>query len=219
VIADREFVISDYGALFTNGTFGWPAFLYTNIPGGGPGYPMGTLGLRVAVNPWEWLTLGSAVFQGNVFDQNVNRHGFRWNLNSDQGYFWINELQVRWNQGESAKGFRGRENSAHGFTRRTLQIRFSTKMAYRWLMRLRAAPPEPIPGTTVFTGFWTRWFTANRLGLSQPRASAGMESRLLLQKQAFRPPKGLPIKAPEQKFRRLLFRQRAGLHRDDPYPR
>ncbi|MGB7790444.1 MAG: carbohydrate porin [Terrimicrobiaceae bacterium] len=107
MIADREFVISDYGALFTNGTFGWPAFLYTNIPGGGPGYPMGTLGLRVAVNPREWLTLGSAVFQGNVFDQDVNRHGFRWDLNSDQGYFWINELQVRWTQGDSAKGLPG----------------------------------------------------------------------------------------------------------------
>ena len=98
--ADSEFVISDYGALFTNGTFGWPAFLYTNIPEGGPGYPMGTLGVRVAVNPWEWMTLQSAVFQGNVFAQDVNRHGFRWDLNSDLGYFWINELQVRWNQGE-----------------------------------------------------------------------------------------------------------------------
>ena len=100
--ADREFVISDYGALFTNGSFGWPAFLYTNIPEGGPGYPMGTLGIRVALNPWEWMTLQSAVFQGNVFAQDVNRHGFRWDLNSDQGYFWINELQVRWNQGTNA---------------------------------------------------------------------------------------------------------------------
>src|SRR5262245_29140226 len=101
--ADREFVISDYGALFTNGTFGWPAFLYTNIPEGGPGYPMGTLGVRVGVTPWEWMTLQSAVFQGNVFAQNVNRHGFRWNLNSDEGYFWINELQIRWNQSGKAR--------------------------------------------------------------------------------------------------------------------
>jgi porin len=100
--ADREFIISDYGALFTNGSFGWPAFVYTNIPEGGPGYPMGTLGIRVALNPWEWMTLQSAVFQGNVFAQDVNRHGFRWDLNSDQGYFWINELQVRWNQDTKA---------------------------------------------------------------------------------------------------------------------
>jgi porin len=97
ITADSEFVISDYGALFTNGTFGWPAFLYTNIPEGGPGYPMGALGVRVGVTAWEWLTFQSAAFQGNVFAQDVNRHGFRWNLNSDQGYFWINELQVRWN--------------------------------------------------------------------------------------------------------------------------
>ena len=107
MIADSEFVISDYGALFTNGTFGWPAFLYTNIPEGGPGYPMGTLFVRVAVNPWDWMTLQSAVFQGNVFAQDVNRHGFRWDLNADQGYFWINELQVRWNQGDEATGLPG----------------------------------------------------------------------------------------------------------------
>jgi porin len=107
ITADSEFIISDYGALFTNGTFGWPAFLYTNIPEGGPGYPMGTLGVRVGVNPWEWLTLQSAVFQGNVFAQNVNRHGFRWDLNSDQGYFWINELQVRWNQSGGARALPG----------------------------------------------------------------------------------------------------------------
>ena len=105
--ADSEFVISDYGALFTNGTFGWPAFLYTNIPEGGPGYPMGTLGVRVAVTPWEWMTAQSAVFQGNVFAQDVNRHGFRWDLNSDQGYFWINELQVRWNQGDNPRALPG----------------------------------------------------------------------------------------------------------------
>lgn len=107
ITADSEFVVSDYGALFTNGTFGWPAFLYTNIAEGGPGYPMGTLGVRVAVNPWEWMTLQSAVFQGNVFAQNVNRHGFRWDLNPDLGYFWINELQVRWNQGDDTKALPG----------------------------------------------------------------------------------------------------------------
>lgn len=98
--ADSEFIISDYASNFINGTFGWPAFAYTNLPEGGPGFPMGTLGIRVAVNPVDWLTVQSAVFQGNVFAQNVNRHGFRWDLDSDNGYFWINEIQGRWNQGE-----------------------------------------------------------------------------------------------------------------------
>jgi carbohydrate-selective porin OprB len=33
--ADTEFVISDYAAIFLNGTFGWPAFMYMNLPQGG----------------------------------------------------------------------------------------------------------------------------------------------------------------------------------------
>lgn len=98
--ADSEFVISDYGSLFLNGTFGWPPFLYTNLPEGGPGYPMGTLGVRVAYTPWDWVTVQSSVYQGNVFAQTANRHGFRWDLDSSNGYTWLNELQVRWNQGE-----------------------------------------------------------------------------------------------------------------------
>lgn len=113
--ADSEFVISDYGSLFINGTFGWPAFTYTNLPEGGPGYPMGTLGVRVAVSPWEWMTVQSAVFQGNVFAQNVNRHGFKWDLNSDQGYFWINEAQVRWNHSEDATALPGQAKAGAWF--------------------------------------------------------------------------------------------------------
>ena len=100
--ADSEFVISDYGSFFLNGTFGWGPFLYTNLPEGGPGYPMGTLGVRVAYNPWEWLTVQSAVFQGNPFAQDVNRHGFRWDLDSSNGYTWLNEFQFRWNQDNDA---------------------------------------------------------------------------------------------------------------------
>jgi porin len=41
--ADSEFVISDYGSLLINAAFGWPAFIYSNIPNGGPGYPVGLL--------------------------------------------------------------------------------------------------------------------------------------------------------------------------------
>ncbi len=105
--ADSEFIVSDYGSFFINGTFGWPAFAYTNLPEGGPGFPMGTLGVRVAVTPVDWLTVQSAVFQGNVFAQNVNRHGFKWDLNQDNGYFWINEIQGRWNQGEDTTALPG----------------------------------------------------------------------------------------------------------------
>jgi porin len=96
--ADSEFFISDYGSTFINGTFGWPAPAYTNIPNGGPGYPMGAPGVRLAVTPVEWFTFQTAIFEGDVFAQDVNRHGFRWRLNEKFGALWMNEAQVRWNQ-------------------------------------------------------------------------------------------------------------------------
>jgi hypothetical protein len=49
--ADTDFVISDYAAAFLNNSLGWPAFMYMNLPGGGPGYPMGTLGIRLGAQP------------------------------------------------------------------------------------------------------------------------------------------------------------------------
>jgi porin len=61
--ADTEFVTSEYGATFINSTFGWPAFMYENLPGGGPAYPMGTLGVRLAVNPSDWFKFQTAVLR------------------------------------------------------------------------------------------------------------------------------------------------------------
>ncbi len=107
LLADSEFVISDYAGTFINGTFGWPSFLYTNLPSGGPGYPMGTLGVRLALHPVEWLTFQSAVYQGNVYDQNVNRHGFRWRLDGENGLLFLNEAQARWNHREAETGLPG----------------------------------------------------------------------------------------------------------------
>jgi porin len=105
--ADSEFVISDYGSTFLNGTFGWPASMYTNLPEGGPGYPMGTLGVRLAVNPSDWFTFQTAAFQGNVYAQDVNLHGFRWRLDSQNGFFFLNEAQFRWNHRDNETGLPG----------------------------------------------------------------------------------------------------------------
>lgn len=105
--ADSEFLISDYSGLFINGTFGWPALASTNLPNGGPGYPMGTPGARLAVNPVDWFTFQTAVFQGNVFAQDVNRHGFRWSLDAETGYTFLNEAQVRWNHRDDESGLPG----------------------------------------------------------------------------------------------------------------
>jgi len=113
--ADSEFVISDYAGLFINGTFGWPAFIYMNLPEGGPGYPMGTLGARLALNPVDWFTFQTAAFQGNVFAQDVNRHGFRWRLDAEEGYTFLSEAQVRWNHAEEEAGLPGQLKSGVWF--------------------------------------------------------------------------------------------------------
>jgi porin len=105
--ADTEFFVSDYGATFLNGTFGWPASMYMNLPGGGPSFPVGTLGMRLAVQPVKWFKFQSAVFQGNVYAQNVNAHGFRWRLDSQNGFFFLNEAQFHWNQKAEEMGLLG----------------------------------------------------------------------------------------------------------------
>ena len=105
--ADTEFVISDYGALFLNGTFGWPAFMYLNLPEGGPGLPVGILGIRLAVQPLDWFRFQTAAFQGNVYAQNVNLHGFRWRLDGANGFFFLNEAQFSWNKKAAETGLPG----------------------------------------------------------------------------------------------------------------
>ena len=107
ISADSEFVISDYSGLFVNATFGWPALTTLNLPNGGAGFPMGALGARIAWSPAHWLTFRSALFQGDVFAQDVNRHGFRWRLDAQTGYTFFNEAQLRWNHRESESGLPG----------------------------------------------------------------------------------------------------------------
>jgi porin len=94
--ADDEFIISDTAGLFLNSTFGWPALASEALPNGGPASPMATLGIRLAIHPTEWFSFLSGAFQGNPFEENVNRQGFRWRLDEKNGFTFINEAQFRW---------------------------------------------------------------------------------------------------------------------------
>jgi len=105
--ADSEFDLSTHSIVLLNGAFSWSPYLSTNIPNGGPAYPMGTPAIRLALMPVNWLTYQGAVFQGNPFVQNVNRYGFRWDLSASNGYFSIHELNFRVNQGSGSRGLPG----------------------------------------------------------------------------------------------------------------
>ena len=112
---DCEFVVSDYSGLFINSTFGFPALVSMNLPNGGPGFPMGTLGARIAWNPVDWFTFQAAALQGNVFAQNVNRHGFMWRLDAETGYTFFDEAQFRWNHRDSETGLPGQLKAGSWF--------------------------------------------------------------------------------------------------------
>ena len=92
ITADSEFLVSDYGGLFINAAFGWPALASMNMPAGGAAYPVGGLGARLAYQPTETIGFRTGVFLTDLIPQNINRAGFRWDLNAKQAVTWMNEV-------------------------------------------------------------------------------------------------------------------------------
>jgi porin len=84
--ADTEFFISDTGAQFINGTFGWPGITAADQAAGGPGYPLASLGVRLQYQPNDNLNILAAVFNGSPADpfsdnpQKDNNHGVEFRL-------------------------------------------------------------------------------------------------------------------------------------------
>jgi porin len=63
--ADTEFVLSEGGGFFLNGTWGWPSITAADLPSGGPAYPLATPGVRVAVTPNDATQLLIGVYNGD----------------------------------------------------------------------------------------------------------------------------------------------------------
>jgi porin len=63
--AGQEFIISPTAKMFVNGTFGWPTLPSTNLPSGGPGYPLGTPAIRFRIDATDSLTFFAGLFNGN----------------------------------------------------------------------------------------------------------------------------------------------------------
>ena len=60
-----EFYYSQYGLNFINSTFGCPDILPTDLPSGGPCYPLAVPAVRLHVGTPTGLNLSGAVFSGN----------------------------------------------------------------------------------------------------------------------------------------------------------
>ena len=65
IAADDEFLTSQYSANFINGTFGWAGIMASDLPSGGPAYPLATPGVRVKYAPSGNLSWQTAVFNGD----------------------------------------------------------------------------------------------------------------------------------------------------------
>ena len=95
---DNEFIGSTYSALFVNTMAGWPLIPSVDLYGGGPAYPLSSLGVRLQTEPTSNTTILAGVFDDNPggggFDddaQQLDHGGALFNLNT--GALWIAEIQ------------------------------------------------------------------------------------------------------------------------------
>jgi porin len=85
--ADTEFISSTYAALFVNSTFGWPSITATDLPDGGPAYPLAAPAVRLKLQPTEKIALLVGVFDGNPAGpgagdpQELDRYGLNFRVN------------------------------------------------------------------------------------------------------------------------------------------
>ncbi len=106
VAVDREYLISTYAKLFLNNTFGWPTLPQTNLPSGGPVFPLPALGAHVRAIPRDDLVLLAGVFNGDPAGPGTqaaqlrNPDGTAFRLRD--GVFAIAEAQFGINQGQGA---------------------------------------------------------------------------------------------------------------------
>ncbi len=109
--ADTEFITSQYGGLFVNATYGWPAITGANLPSGGPSYPLATPGARVKWQATDQLTLLGAIFNGDPAgngpgDPQINNpSGTEFRLRDPA--FLIGEAAYSYNQGRDDAGLPG----------------------------------------------------------------------------------------------------------------
>ena len=63
--ADTEFLLSSGGSNFLDSTWGWATLPSTDLPGGGPSYPLATPGIRVALKPNDKWSLMLGLYNGD----------------------------------------------------------------------------------------------------------------------------------------------------------
>jgi porin len=111
VAPTQEFFVSQYGSLFVNATFGWPAITSTNLPSGGPTYPLATPGIRLKISPNDQLTILAAVFNGDPAgpgpDDPQRRNPTGTSFRVTDPPLFMSEINFAYNQDKNAIGLPG----------------------------------------------------------------------------------------------------------------
>lgn len=153
--ADEEFIASSYGLGFVNSSFGFPILPASDLPNGGPAYPLAALGARVKYAATDAITVLGAVFNGNPMGpsstlQNNSGTDFR----TTDGVFAIAELQYALNQGEKDTGLPG------------------TYKIGAWYQSQTVIAPPNGRGTQSFNGNYSFYAVADQLVWRQGEKSA-----------------------------------------------
>jgi porin len=104
--ADAEFFFSELSTMFLQSD--WPTIAASNLPSGGPAYPLSTPGIRLMVRPIANLWLRLAVFNGDPAgpglgdEQLRNRYGLNFRVSDPP--FVIGEIEYQRNSGKTDKG-------------------------------------------------------------------------------------------------------------------
>lgn len=93
---DTEFTLSDTAALFVNSSFGLANLGTFDLVNSGAQYPMSTPGIRLEIDPADWLMLHTVFSQANPFTQKQNQHNFNWNFGPSGGFLNMTEAVVKW---------------------------------------------------------------------------------------------------------------------------
>ncbi len=109
LVTDAEFFISDQSTFFMNSD--WPAIVKSDLPSGGPAYPLSTPGVRLKVEPNKQTTFLLGLFNGDPSGPGPsdpefkNHYGLNFRLQDSP--LLISELQYRYNREEAATGLAG----------------------------------------------------------------------------------------------------------------
>jgi porin len=109
--ADDGFAVSAGAANFINSTFGWPGLFATDLPSGGPAYPLATPGIQIQARPSDQFTFAAAVFNGDPVGpgpgnpQDRDRSSTQFRVNDDA--FLIAEITYLRNLEPEARGLPG----------------------------------------------------------------------------------------------------------------